>query len=339
MATSGSKDFSVTRSQIIQAAIRKCGQADQGEPISAAEEQDAAFALNVLVKEWSARGIDIWLRDEITLFLQPEKESYQLGPSGDNVTASHKIGTLDGEEVLGSTSIAFTTVERNYGQTAATPAAVNDIIGIKTDAGSIHWATVTGITAISTSLGQEDVTSGATATIDSGLHLSASEGNAVYVYTTKADMPVRLVNVMRRNADGTDVPVEMIGEQEYRSLTRKQQEGPTTQVWFKQGLNSAELFVWPTGGNNGGYDRLVMQAIFHPDDFDAVSNEPEFPIEWANALIFHLAHDLAPEYGVDRQTRADLYAIAERKLREQLDFDVENASVVLSMDQRSQGAR
>ena len=312
MATSGSKDFSVTRSQIIEAALRKCGEADQGEAISAAEEQDAAFALNLLVKEWSARGIDIWLRQEITLFIEGgNKKVYEIGPTGDHATTdTPAITALTADAAAGATSISI-----------ASSTGINDgdYIGIKLDSGDLFFSTY-------------DLFLG---DISDPLPSAASSGNAVYAYTNKTERPLNMVYAMRRSND-TDVPVELIGEQEYQSLTRKKQAGPTTQVWYKPVLENGELHVWPTGGNNGGYDQIILQANFHPDDFDAVSNEPEFPIQWANALIFSLAHDLAPEYGVDRTTRADLFAIAERKLKEQLDFDVENASVTMELEQ---GAR
>jgi hypothetical protein len=69
MAVSGSKDYSITRADIIEAALRKIGEYDAGEAVPGDETAAAAVALNLMVKEWVARGADIWLRDEITLFL------------------------------------------------------------------------------------------------------------------------------------------------------------------------------------------------------------------------------------------------------------------------------
>jgi hypothetical protein len=317
MPTSGSKDFSVTRSEIIRAALRKCGVYDQGEAVPASEEQDAAFALNVLVKEWSARGIDIWLRKELTVFITGNnKKVYSIGPTGDHATTDTPVvSTLSADAAALATTLSITDT---------TGMSDGDFIGIKLDDNELFFTTLTTV---------------ATGTIAVGLPSAASSGSAVYTYTTKANRPTNMIYVMRRNNNEIDVPVELIGENRYQSLSLKEQEGPTTQVWYKPTLDNGSLSIWPTGGNNGGYDRLIFQARFHPDDFDAVSDEPEFPIEWSNALIFHLAHDLAPEYGVDRQTRADLYRIAERKLEEQLEHDVENASVVLGLDQRSQVAQ
>jgi hypothetical protein len=339
MATSGSKDFSITRSELIAAALRKCGVYDHGEPIPAEEEQDAAFALNVLVKEWSARGIDIWLRQELTVFINGGgQQSYEIG-HGSIAATPEDHATISEPIVSKLTADAPTTggvVNISVEDTTGMGGSVNTgALGIKLDDNTLHWTSITS------------VVDSTTLTILDGPTTAASSGKAVYNYRYNQDAglaveepkPQKFLYAMRRNNDGLDVPVDIIGEKEYQALSLKSQEGQTTQVWYKPGRTTGELHVWPTGGNNGGFDRLVIQAQFHPDDMDAVSNEPEFPIEWANALIFHLAHDLCPEYGVDRQTRADLYAIAERKLNEQLDYDVENASVRFTLDQRVQSVR
>jgi len=75
MALSGSKSYSITRADIIEGALRKLGTYDQGEPVDGNETSAANTSLNLMVKEWVARGIDIWLREEVTLFLQPDTQS------------------------------------------------------------------------------------------------------------------------------------------------------------------------------------------------------------------------------------------------------------------------
>jgi len=79
MAVSASKNYSVSRADIISAALRKIGEYDQGESVSGDETVAADVALNLLVKEWVTRGIDVWLRSEVTLFLQKDVQSYALG--------------------------------------------------------------------------------------------------------------------------------------------------------------------------------------------------------------------------------------------------------------------
>jgi hypothetical protein len=68
MAVSASKDYSITRAKIIEAALRKVGVYDQGEAVSGSEISAAAEALNMMVKEWVARGIDVSTAGYTVLF-------------------------------------------------------------------------------------------------------------------------------------------------------------------------------------------------------------------------------------------------------------------------------
>lgn len=315
MAVSGSKSYSITAIEVIGAALRKLGVYDSGETIPAEETQDALLALNVLIKEWSAQGIDIWLRQEITLFVQGGgKTTYTLSPTGDLATTDTVFETeLD---------VASNGVDANI-RTAEQPGSAS-YAAVVMDDNSVEVRDVTGIT------GNGFLASPA-------IPAGASVGNKVYSFDNKVSKPLKIVFAMRRNSDGQDVPIDLIGENEYQRLSDKDQTGPTTQVWYKPLRDSGELRIWPIGESN--FHRIIMQAHFHPDDFDATTNEPEFPIEWANALIFGLAHDLAPEYGISRQDRADLYAIGQRKLNDLLDWDQENASVIFTIDDRGRGGR
>ena len=234
MATSGSKNYSITAIEIIGGALRKIGAFDHGDSIPPEEVADAMQALNLLTKEFAVRGLDIWVRKELILNLNVGQVVYTLGSGGD-----------------------------------------------------------------------------------------------------LSDRPVDILYAMRRNpTTNQDVPMDLIGEQEYQRLSLKQQPGIPVSLWYKPVLDSGQLYVWMPLSDTCPYTQLVMQARLYVDDFDSTVDEPEFPIEWGNALIFHLAHDLSPEYGVDRQKRADLYAIAERKLTDALDWSQENANVIFTIDQQ-----
>ena len=120
MALSGSKDFTITRADIIEGALRKTGAYDQGESVSGDETAAASMALNLMVKYLTAQGADIWLRSEITLFLQPDTQSYALGTA--HATTSYVETTLSAAE---SASETVLTVTSSTGMTAA------DNVGIK----------------------------------------------------------------------------------------------------------------------------------------------------------------------------------------------------------------
>jgi hypothetical protein len=310
MAVSGSKDYSITRANIIEAALRKIGAYDQGEAVSGSETSAATLSLNLMVKEWVARGVDIWLRDEITLFLQPNQQSYSLGTA--NATASYVGTTLSAAEASGQTVLSVTS---STGMTAA------DVVGIKMDDDTIHWTTIVS------------VDSGVQITITAATDDDAASGNQVYAYTTTAGRPTKIVSAYRRDVNDFDTEVAMIGETDYRSQSNKSSEGPPVEAWYQPTLTTGTLYVWPVDGG-ANWDKLVLSAQFYPDDFDAASNNPEFPIEWGNALTWGLAAELASEYGIPEKEQARLWTVAENKLEVLLDYDSENANVVFELDVR-----
>ena len=310
MATSGSKDYSITRSDIIAAALRKVGVTDAHDSVDGEDTTTAALALNLMVKEWVARGIDIWLRDEITLFLQPDTQSYSLGTA--NATASFVETTLSAAEASGQTVISVTS---STGMTAA------DFVGIKMDDDTIHWSTIASVDS-STQI-----------TIDDATDDDAASGNKVYAYTTKAGRPTKIVYAYRRDVNGFDTEVSLIGENDYRKQSNKASNGPPVEAWYQPTLTTGTLYVWPVDGG-ANWDKLILIAQYYPDDFDAAGNNPEFPIEWGNTLIWNLAAEIASEYGVSEKEQGRLWRIAEHKLNELLDYDVENASVEFALEYR-----
>lgn len=312
MAVSGSKDFSITRGQIIASAYRKIGIFDIGEGVSGDETSAADFALNLMIKEWLARGADIHLRQNLTVFLQPNQTSYTFSSSSSDDYTNDTVveTTLSADEASGQTVISVTS---SSGMTAS------DRVGIKLDDHTIHWTTISSVDT-STQITIASATTGA-----------ASSGNKVYAYTNKGDVPRKLVYQFRRDKHGLDTEIDRIGESEYHRLTDKDASGPPTQVYYRPGVGMGELFVWPTDwGANG--DRLELVTRVMPDDFDAAANSPDFPIEWGNTIVWGLAAELAAENGIPRLEQQNLWTISQMKFNEMLDYDVENASVVFSMD-------
>ena len=312
MARSGTKDFSITRNDIINAALRKIGEWDSGESPSGPEVADAAQALNLLVKQFTAAGAEIWLQKEITLFLQDGQKSYLLGPTGDNVTESYVETALTDGEPGTETSIVVDSI---------TGILDGDYIGIMQDDDSIHWDTVNGTPA------------GSTVTITNGLASVAAAGNKVYAYTTKAFRPAKLIFCNTRDNNDYDTQVDLIGEIEYRTLSLKGSSGRPDQVWYQPTLDNGTLYVWPVVPGST-VNKLIISAQYYPDDFDVASNNPDFPIEWGNALIWGLANELAPEYQVDLRQQSAIAQRAVNHLNEALDFDVENASIILGAELR-----
>lgn len=308
MSTSGSKNYTVNRTDLIESALRKLGAYDAGETIPSDESADANMALNLMIKSWVTKGLDVPWRETLTLFLQPDTRSYRIGPTGDECTESFVETTLSAAAASSATTITLTSTT---GITAA------DRIGIKLDDGTIHWTTV--VVAATTS-------------ITTGLASAAASGNAVYAYTTKCNRPVKLVYAHTRDSSGIDNEAELIGESAYRMLSNKGSGGRPNQAYYQPTIDNGTLFVWPA--NSGGVDKLVLIAQPLVDDFDAASDNLDFPIEWARAIIFGLADDLGPEYGILPKFQDRLERKAARLLEDLLDHDVENASLIIGAEQR-----
>ncbi|KKM21617.1 hypothetical protein LCGC14_1633670, partial [marine sediment metagenome] len=259
MAVSGSKNYSITTADIIAGALRKIGVYDQGETISGEDTASSTIALNLMVKEWVADGADIFLRSESILFLQPNTQSYVLTTAEITDTITGET-TLSSAEASGQTVIAVTS---STGMTAA------DRVGIKMDDNTIHWTTIVTVDSSS----QITIT---TATDD-----DAASGNKVYAYTTKSDKPNKILYAFRRDINDFDTEVTIVGQNEYSRQSSKKSDGPPVELFFNPQGNqtTAKLWVWPDNGGKN-WDKLVLITQLYPDDFDAGSNNPDFPSEW-----------------------------------------------------------
>lgn len=83
MATSGSTNWTVTRNDVIKAALRQINAIATGETPSADEISEASEALNFMVKGWQSEGIGLWLVDTGTITLVADQQSYTMGSGGD----------------------------------------------------------------------------------------------------------------------------------------------------------------------------------------------------------------------------------------------------------------
>ncbi len=313
MATSGSKNFSITRADIIDAALRKLGVYDSGESTSGDDTANASLALNMMVKEWVARGADLFLRETQTLFLQPNQKKYAL--TTDEVTADTIVETTLSAALASSQTVI--PVTSSTGMTAA------DRIGIKMGDNTIHWTTIVS------------VDSSIQVTITTATDDDAASGNKVYTYTNKASVAQKIIYAFRSDTSGHDTEITRIGEQEYNRQSNKSANGPPVEIWYNRKGNQAtgELLVWPVNGGKT-WDKIIMIANILPDDFDAGGDNADFPIEWSNCLVWGLAAELASEHGISEREQARIWSTAEFKLSELMAYDTEDASVLFAMDDR-----
>ena len=313
MATSGSTDWNPTRNQLIKSALRKISSLDSHNPIEANELADAAFTLNAMVKEWMGRGIDLWLRREVTLFLANGTTSYSLGSTA-HFTESYVETTI---RIAGDTPDTTVEVTSTAGMTVA------DNIGFEMDDNTIHWTTIATIPDSDT------------LTIDTALPSPTAVGSKIYAYTTKAGRPQKIFRVLRRSKSDIDTQIDVITRGDYHDLSDKSASGAPTQVVYDPQLSAGVLRVWPVDTNDT--HKLVMVVRDIVEDFDNAADTAEFPVEWANAIIWNLALELSGEYPVDAEKLALVSSMAQDKYRALWEYDVEEGSTYFGVDTMGYG--
>lgn len=299
----------MNRDEIIRDALELCGVISPAEAISSEDLATCARRLNQMVKFWMVQGIHLWAMEEGTLFLVVGTQSYQLGATGTHATNSYVQTTLSAAAASGATSLTLT---------ATTGIANSDNIGIVLDSGAIHWTTVSSV--------------GSPTTIATGLASAAASGNVVFAYTAKLERPQRIQSMYRRSIDTQDIPLRLIGRDEYVELSNKTTQGKPIQAFYDPQLTLGTLYVWPTADLSTDVIRFWYERPIQ--DFDVASDNPDFPIEWAELLILGLADRIGLTFSVPREKRAQIKLDLDNRLSIAMGYDRENASVTFMPDFR-----
>jgi hypothetical protein len=127
--------FSVTRDDIIKAALRKLEVIGEGETPSTEDYINCAFALNLLIKGMEVDGCYLWKVSEVTVPLLTGVASYQIGPTATGtgaVVTDRPIKVIDTSYVRDASGLdtnlqILTRQEYNqlgFKATASTPSMV-----------------------------------------------------------------------------------------------------------------------------------------------------------------------------------------------------------------------
>ena len=293
MATSGSYDFAVTRDNLINLAHQHIGAIGEGETASSDQVTEAALILNMMVKLRQADGMPLWSIKRGTMLPVTAVSSVA---TNSHIVTGYQYTTISAAEASGQTVISLTAAGDN---------ADSDQIGIELDDGSMHWTTISanGTTT--------------TPTIATALPSAAAAGNRVYAYTASADRiqkPLRILNanvMLRSDESSRDIYVEDM--RDYYALgnrTTEASSGPNY-IFYDQAstattnLDNGQVFFYPRFGN-GDY---VVEFTYHRpfQDFDAATENPDFPQTFFLPLMLELAALLGPKFGVPIEERQALH--------------------------------
>lgn len=307
MAYSGTTTFAITRDQICTRAAAKIGIIDSGngETLSSGELSDFALQLNVIAKNVMADDAgNAWIRLIGTLFMAPGQAKYTLGNTTTDVwTYGTVVNTSTTSTVSTGTSLVVASV---------TGLSTTMNIGIKLDTGAFFWTTITGINAGTLTL-----------TLNTTIPSSITSGNQVYCFagTTQADRPQRVTDVIRRYQPGSiDTILQSISRAVYDQLPQKTLQSIPTQWMYENTISNGTLTVWPTSSGLTGVDELKVITEGLIQDFSSGTDNPYFPIEWADFLIWKLAHQMCFEYDVPMDKRQALKYEAEESLNKLLNY-------------------
>lgn len=289
MALSGSFNFTVARSDIIPAALRKLGVLGEGQTPTTNQTTYASLALNVMLKAFMADGLPLWYVKTGYIYPVTDTNTVSLAGTGGGHFSEELILTkLTADAAASATNltVSITAATDVQGTTAN-----SDFIGIELNDGTMHWTTISS--------------GGGTAslTIASGLASAAGSGNRVYAYTTKAQKPEAIVDCWRVNAPGgTRVRVNRTPLSNLLSLSNQYSEGRTVQWDYIESLTGVPgtdvgtFRFWPRMADGDEYLEVRFQQPF--DDMDADADNLAFPPSWYEAIIYGLALRLTDEYQV-----------------------------------------
>lgn len=310
MATSGTATFNLTRNDICEKAARKIGALRGGATMGAAMLAEFSSDLNVMVKAWQGTGIHVWTVAEATLFPAVGQVRYALAKTGaDNVTGSYVETAITSDEASGQTTLSIDS-------TASITAA--DYIGIVLDDGTIQWSTVTSKTST-------------TVLIANALTDSASQYNPVFTYTSKITRPLKIVDMRRYDiASARETPITMLSRLQYQALPNKASTGQINQAFYDPQLSTGYLYAWL--GPVTTVDLVKFTYWRQIEDFNAAGDNPDFPIEWGQAMIFNLALNKCTDYDVPSDKVSQIERLAAMYYDNAAGFDRENESVTFGVD-------
>jgi hypothetical protein len=141
--------------------------------------------------------------------------------------------------------------------------------------------------------------------------------------------PIEIDNV-RRVVSGEETEIRSVSRSEFMNQPAKDSEGKAIFVYYDEQRTVGQMWVWPTPD---AADSIKFSYKSYIEDFDSLNDDPEFPPEWLDAIVYNLAVRLIPKYEVRGEDAARLTDMAEQLLYEAETNDTDSGSVFLMPEQ------
>ena len=319
MATSGSVNFTQTRNEIIQDALALVGAYGVGRTISSEDIVFTNNLLNKMIKAWQARGLHLWAEEDAYLFVADNTGRYVLSNATSSARAAYETDT-----VITQLNGGFAATDTALTVDTTTGMSTSDIIGIVLDSDVVHWTTISTIP------------SSTTLTIASGLATAAADNSHVYTFTSRINRPLKIHSVRKvtgidtgSTSTQTATALTQLSHTDFMELPSRNTNGSPTHYYYNPDLDSGSLYLYPRPDDPDMYFSFSFSRML--EDFDASTDNADFPSEWLETITYQLAVRLATAFGKDAKLQS-LMPMASAMYEMMLDNDAETGSVYLSPD-------
>lgn len=143
-------------------------------------------------------------------------------------------------------------------------------------------------------------------------NITLSSGVAEYSIglgqTVNIPKPLKIYQAFNHDTStNIDIPMRLITRDEYNRLGNKTTSGTPIQCYYDVQRDYGTLKIFPVPTTLDATNKTIKIIYQRPfEDFDASTDEPDFPQEWFEVIKYGLATRLAGEYGVAKEDRAQL---------------------------------
>jgi len=146
----------------------------------------------------------------------------------------------------------------------------------------------------------------------STLTLTAKNNFDIYSGSTDLNIiaPIKILGALLRSTDNDDVVLNEMLREEFDEISNKAETGDPSRYLYEQEYEYGTLYFDLVPSD---LTKTVVLTYLRPlYDMDLVSHNVDFPQQWSLVLVYLLAVNMAPRYGID----PSLYVSALEEARE-----------------------
>lgn len=303
--------FQLTLEELINSAAGLVQVGVDGETLEPEYYERARVAANLVILELQAQGLHLTSYNVGYLFLQPNQYQYVI--EDENATNTYYENTLSASQIAGDTVLSVSSTD-DY--------LVDDTIGITLNDTSLQWSTVESIDTVNSTI-----------TIADALTGDAASGNYVFNYRSDLKQISRIHQIWRRDNYVNDIPINVIGQQEYDALPYKTtSNGSPSIAYYHRAIPKGVLNLWPVPSSSYPimgfwYERKLGQLKDSTDTIDL--DQFYYP-----AVLYTLALRLCTVFASSNDVYSRIKSEQQSILAQALSYDDEQQPIKISPNRR-----